>query len=159
MKLTIRKLSSAGEEKRAALLISQNEPWKSYGRDIKVCHGMVTGETKQVYGGFAEDGLIAVIIFDMNGALAGYIQTVCVDEAYRGMRIGTKMIDFAESIIFKVLPNAFVCYSDIDERPGALYKKLGYELVGNLHDYNIRGHDEILLRKSVAPKSEFYNKK
>jgi ribosomal protein S18 acetylase RimI-like enzyme len=152
----IRKLKNSDEQKKAAILISKNEPWISYGRDFQLCLKMVQAVTKNVFGFFLDKEIVAVIIIDLNGAFAGYIQTVCVDESCRGLKIGTKLINFAEDIIFKVSPNAFVCYSDIDERPGRLYRRLGYKLVGKLEDYNIQNHAEILLRKSISPKREFY---
>jgi hypothetical protein len=43
----------------------------------------------------------------------------------------------------------------VQRRARALYLRLGYEVVGELRDYLVRGHSEWLLRKSVGPLAEF----
>ena len=37
----------------------------------------------------------------------------------------------------------------------ALYERLGYEVIGELRDYIVRGHSEWLLRKSIAPLADW----
>lgn len=36
-----------------------------------------------------------------------------------------------------------------------LYERLGYKVVGELTDYIVRGHSEVLLRKTVGPLTGF----
>jgi [ribosomal protein S18]-alanine N-acetyltransferase len=36
-----------------------------------------------------------------------------------------------------------------------LYARLGYQVVGELTDYLVEGHSEILLRKTVGPLAQF----
>jgi hypothetical protein len=36
-----------------------------------------------------------------------------------------------------------------------LYERLGYRFVGEIPDYIVRGHSEILLRKTLGPLREF----
>ena len=44
--------------------------------------------------------------------------------------------------------------------PGPVgYWRLGYDVVGELHDYIVAGHAEILLRKTIAPLNGFKKKK
>jgi RimJ/RimL family protein N-acetyltransferase len=45
--------------------------------------------------------------------------------------------------------------SSFNARAKALYERLGYEVVGELRDYVIRGQSEWLLRKSIAPLADF----
>jgi RimJ/RimL family protein N-acetyltransferase len=45
--------------------------------------------------------------------------------------------------------------SSFNERARALYTRLGYETVGELRDYIVRGHSEWLLRKSIAPLADW----
>jgi ribosomal protein S18 acetylase RimI-like enzyme len=54
-------------------------------------------------------------------------------------------------MIFAQLPNVFICASSFNPRAVKLYKSLGYELVGELKDYAVAGHSEILLRKTIGP--------
>ncbi len=36
-----------------------------------------------------------------------------------------------------------------------MYLKFGYEIIGELKDFIIKGHSEILLRKQICPISDF----
>jgi ribosomal protein S18 acetylase RimI-like enzyme len=91
----------------------------------------------------------------MSGALVGYIQTVGVMPEWRNKGVGSKLVKFAEDVIFTRAPNVFMCVSSFNEKAQELYKRLGYETIGELKDYIVPGHSEILLRKSVAPIREF----
>ena len=94
-------------------------------------------------------------ILQMKGAFTGCIQTVGVLPAWRNRGVGSKLIQFAEDRIFRETPNAFICASSFNPRVKRLYERLGYEVVGELKEYIIPGHSEMLLRKSIAPLTEF----
>jgi ribosomal protein S18 acetylase RimI-like enzyme len=47
-----------------------------------------------------------------------------------------------------------MCVSSFNERAQELYERLGYKAVGELKDYIISGHSEILFRKRIGPLSE-----
>ena len=57
----------------------------------------------------------------------------------------------AESLVFARHPNLFLMVSDFNQAAHAFYVALGYEVVGSLHDYLVRGHSEILMRKTRGP--------
>jgi ribosomal protein S18 acetylase RimI-like enzyme len=95
------------------------------------------------------------LVLTMRGAFTGYIRTVALDAEWRGRGLGTALIAFAERRILRDTPNVFLCVSSFNGRARALYLRLGYEVVGELRDYLVRGHSEWLLRKSVAPLAEF----
>ena len=44
-----------------------------------------------------------------------------------------------------------MCVSSFNGGARRLYERLGYEVVGELTDYIVQGHSEILLRKTVGP--------
>jgi ribosomal protein S18 acetylase RimI-like enzyme len=48
-----------------------------------------------------------------------------------------------------------MCVSSFNEGASRLYQRLGYHVVGELRDYLVRGHSEILLRKTIGPIGEF----
>ena len=62
---------------------------------------------------------------------------------------------FAENRIFSESPNAFIMVSSFNPDAKRLYNRLGFETIGELKDYIIPGHSEFLLRKSIAPLTEF----
>jgi len=64
-------------------------------------------------------------------------------------------VEWAEARIFRDSPNVFMCVSSFNANAFRLYQRLGYEVVGELRDYLVRGHSEILLRKTRGPWTEF----
>ncbi|HYX26131.1 MAG TPA: GNAT family N-acetyltransferase, partial [Thermoanaerobaculia bacterium] len=95
--------------------------------------------------------LAGFLILNLQGAFVGYIQTVCVAPELRGTGVGTALVGFAEDRIFREHPNVFLCVSSFNERARQLYERLGYKLVGELTDYLVPGHSELLLRKARGP--------
>ena len=99
--------------------------------------------------------VVGFLVLNMRGAFVGYIQTVALREDWRGRGLGSRLIAFAEERILRDAPNVFMCVSSFNTRARALYERLGYEVVGELRDYIVRGHSEWLLRKTTGPLSEF----
>ena len=62
---------------------------------------------------------------------------------------------FGEERIFGETPNAFVCVSSFNKGARRLYERMGYEVIGELRNFIVPGHSEVLLRKTIAPLSEF----
>lgn len=90
------------------------------------------------------------VILSMSGAFTGCIQTVCVGELQRGRGIGSQLLRFAEEYMFQRTPNVFILRLIINTGALRLYKRLGYQIVGELQDYIIPGASEILLRKTTS---------
>ncbi|MEP6801761.1 MAG: GNAT family N-acetyltransferase [Acidobacteriota bacterium] len=91
------------------------------------------------------------LILDMKGAFAGYIQTVCVAPERRGAGIGSALVRHAEERVFRESRNVFLCVSSFNADARRLYERLGYERIGELRDYLVRGHSEYLMRKTTGP--------
>jgi ribosomal protein S18 acetylase RimI-like enzyme len=102
-----------------------------------------------------EEQIAGFTILNMHGGFIGYVQTLCVAPEWRNRGIGSKLMAFAEQRIFKETPNVFICVSSFNPKALKLYRRLGYEVVGELEDYIVAGHSEILLRKTISPLSEF----
>jgi ribosomal protein S18 acetylase RimI-like enzyme len=91
----------------------------------------------------------------MHGAFVGYIKSICVSPRWRNRGIGSRLMSFAEGRIFGEAPNVFICVSSFNEGARRFYERLGYEVVGELKNYIVSGHSEILMRKTIAPLAEF----
>ena len=91
----------------------------------------------------------------MHGAFVGYIQSVCIAPEWRSKGIGSQLMAYVEKRIFSETPNAFICVSSFNNGAQRFYERLRYEVIGELKDYIISGHSEILLRKTTAPLAEF----
>jgi ribosomal protein S18 acetylase RimI-like enzyme len=153
--IEIRKLQNLSEAEKCAGMMSSLEPWVTLKRDYDTSLKIITDPAREVYLALAGEEIAGFTILVMHGALVGYIQSICVAPERRNQGIGSKLMAFAEARIFKEAPNAFVMVSSFNPDARRLYQRLGFEPIGELNDYIIPGHSEYLLRKSIAPLTEF----
>jgi ribosomal protein S18 acetylase RimI-like enzyme len=153
--VTIRRLASAEEADQCARLMAGNEPWVTLGRGYDSSLRIVEDPSREVYLAEDEAGLAGFIILCMVGAFIGYIQTVLVAPDRQRKGIGSQLVAFAEDRIFAESPNAFLCVSSFNLGARRLYERLGYRYVGELTDYIVSGHSELLFRKTRGPWSDF----
>jgi ribosomal protein S18 acetylase RimI-like enzyme len=152
----IRALASDDEARRCAGMMCATDPWITIGRDFEDCLIIVQKPGREVYVAEENGTLGGFVIVDMKGAFIGYIAILCVDASRRSSGIGSRLIRFAEERIFAETPNAFICASSFNPRARALYERLGYKPVGELADYVIPGHHELLMRKTIGPLRGFH---
>jgi ribosomal protein S18 acetylase RimI-like enzyme len=151
----ISRLSGDNEARVCAEMMASSDPWLHFGRTFEQCLARVTNPSGEVWVARANGVPQGFIIIVLQGAFVGYIQIVCVAEGARGSGLGSRLVAFAEERIFRKFPNVFLCVSSYNPRARALYERLGYKLVGELHDYILPGESEFLMRKSVGPLVEF----
>ena len=134
-----------------ARFMAGTEPWITLGRDYTTCLRAVSAPARELYAAKAAGHILGFIILEMTGTLKGYIKTVCVAPEARGRGIGTMLVRFAEERIFQESPNVFMCVSSFNKNAQRLYRRLGYKKTGKLKDFIVKGHDELLLRKTLGP--------
>ena len=154
-KVTFRPMVNDDEIATAAKLMSSSEPFTTLIFTLEKCEKSLRANPANTYY-VAYEGIFAgLMILQTEGAFRGYIQTICVVPELRSKGIGTAMIKYAEEKIKSISPNVFMCVTSFNERAQKLYYSLGYEKVGVLKDYIIKGADEYLLRKASSPWTEF----
>jgi ribosomal-protein-alanine N-acetyltransferase len=153
--MAIRALQGAQEVETCALMMSESEPWKTLGRDYNASVATLSDPSKEAYVAVQGDEIAGFVILNMQGPFVGYIQTLCVAPELRGQGTGSILLQFAEERIFRDSPNVFMCVSSFNKDAQRLYERLGYQVVGELTDYIVAGHSEILLRKTAGPISAF----
>lgn len=149
--LAISPLETEDDARACARLMAASEPWITLGRSYQASLGIIQDPTREVYLARDETGLAGFLILCLTGAFVGYIQTICIDPARRGQGLGSRLVEFAEQRIVQVSPNIFMCVSSFNHDARRLYERLGYKVVGELTDYIVRGHSELLLRKTLGP--------
>ena len=152
---SITRLNHEADAQRCAHLMACSEPWLTLGRTYEACLAIVQDPTREVYLLKTETDLAGFLIVCMTGAFVGYIQTICIDPIRRGQGLGTRLVEFAERRILAESPNVFLCVSSFNPDARRLYERLGYRVIGELADYLVQGHSEILLRKTSGPLSGF----
>lgn len=156
--LSITRLESQADAEACARLMASSEPWLTLGRTLEASLRIVQDPTREVYIIRDDAGLAGFLILCMTGALVGYIQTVCIEADRRGQGLGSKLVEFAERRILAESPNVFMCVSSFNHGARRLYERLGYHVVGELTDYIVQGHSELLLRRTVGPLTAFVPK-
>ena len=155
--ISVRPLASKDEARACARMTATSEPWITLGRTYEESLEIVCDTTRDVYVATPADtpAVLGFVVIEMRGTFIGYIRTIAVREDWRGRGLGTRLLGFAESRILRVQPNVFMLVSSFNPRARALYQRLGYEVIGELRDYIVRGHSEWLLRKTIAPLADW----
>jgi [ribosomal protein S18]-alanine N-acetyltransferase len=153
--MKIEQTTSRSELEKCARLMSGSEPWLTLKRDFAGCLNAVKGDHKEVYILTDQGTLIGFAVLQMTGTFKGYIQSICIRPESRNKGIGSALLQFCEKRIFKDSPNVFICVSSFNHAAEKLYYKLGYSRVGELEDFIVKGHSEILLRKTIGTVSDF----
>ena len=155
MQTTILQTNNKKDFEYCAQIMCASEPWISLKRNYQQCLSAFDGDYKEIYVATQNDTIEGFIILQMQGTFKGYIQTIAVAANARGKGIGTLLISFAEKRILEISPNVFMCVSSFNTAAQKLYYRLGYEKIGVLKDFIVKGYDEILLRKTSGTLSEF----
>jgi ribosomal protein S18 acetylase RimI-like enzyme len=153
--LVIRPPAGRTEAEACARMMAASEPWITLGRGYEASLALLERLDREVYVAVADGAVAGFIIVAMQGAFIGYIQTVCVAAERRGGGIGGRLVSHAEERIFRESPNVFLCVSSFNPDARRLYERLGYVLVGELTDYLVTGHSEMLYRKTIGPIGAF----
>jgi ribosomal-protein-alanine N-acetyltransferase len=152
----IRRIRGREEVSACAEIMAGSEPWITLKRTYEDSVKMLGDPARETYVALAGGSVVGFLILRMDGVFSGYIQTVGVAPQWRGRRIGSGLIGFAEKRIFRERPNVFMCVSSFNPDAMRLYQRLGYEVIGELRDFIVRGHSEIFLRKSIAPMYDYF---
>jgi ribosomal-protein-alanine N-acetyltransferase len=153
--IEIRRLGRRADGEICARMMANSEPWIRLRRDYDASLKILIDPSREVYLAMIGDEIVGFTILTMHGAFVGYLQSVCVAPQWRGKGIGSELMDYVEKRILSETPNVFICVSSFNERVQKLYERRGYEVVGELKNWTVPGHSEILLRKTSGPLTEF----
>lgn len=153
--LDVSAMETGSEAQACARLMATSEPWVTLGRGYEASLRVVQDPSRGVYLAREAGEIVGFVIICMTGAFVGYIQTICIHPDRRGQGLGSRLVAFAEARILRDSPNVFMCVSSFNQGARRLYQRLGYQVVGELTDYIVRGQSEILLRKTVGPLAPF----
>lgn len=146
-------IAKAGDADRewCAQLMTGSEPWITLGRSIEQARVIFNDRDYLLYVGRRGEIRCGFLLIHQRG-LAGspYIASLAVSEDARGSGIGTKLLEFAETLCRPHYRHLFLCVSSFNTRAAALYAKRGYEVVGELKDYSIAGASEYLMHKRLT---------
>jgi ribosomal protein S18 acetylase RimI-like enzyme len=153
--VTIEKTTNQDDFEFCALMMAKSDPWITLGMGFDFCMQAFDGAAKEVYIVKNNTVIVGFVILQMDGTFKGYIQTICINEDFRGKGLGKKLLNFCEERILKISPNIFICVSSFNTRALQLYTGFGFTIIGELPHFIKEGFSEILLWKTVGPKIGF----
>jgi len=151
MKLKIVRLSTEREKTACAELMAGSETWITLRIPMDEIMKTLSDPLHEVFVAYVEDEIVGTMVIHTGGAFSGYLKSIAVKPGWRNQKLGEKMMEFIEKEIFSTYKNLFLCVSSFNSDAQQFYTKLGYEKIGELKDYLVAGHDEILMRKTIAP--------
>jgi ribosomal-protein-alanine N-acetyltransferase len=152
----IRQTTDSKDFEICAQMMSSTDPWITLQMDYAQCLKAFEGECKEIYIIEYENNIAGFIILQIAGTFSGYIQTVCIDEAFRGKGLGKILLLYCEKRVLKFSPNLFICVSSFNAGAIKLYYEFGFKLVGELDNFVKEGFTELLLRKTVGPRVGYH---
>jgi ribosomal protein S18 acetylase RimI-like enzyme len=132
-----------------AQLMSGSEPWITLRRDLDGCRSALRRPGSELIVAREGGQLIGFILIHPYGfAGSPYITSIAVAESARGKGLGSQLLAFAERQMAG-RRFIFLCVSSFNRRAQELYYRLGYKCVGEIPNYVIEGHSELLLCKKL----------
>jgi ribosomal protein S18 acetylase RimI-like enzyme len=131
-------------------LMATTEPWITLRQDLSGCRDALARPGTELY--VARDGgqPVGFVLVAPHGLAASpYIASIAVAADARGRGIGSDLLRFAERH-FAGRQHLFLLVSSFNERAQRLYRRHGYERVGELKDYVVPGASEIILHKWLS---------
>ncbi|MBI3530066.1 MAG: GNAT family N-acetyltransferase [Betaproteobacteria bacterium] len=150
-KTEIQPFQSTTDAEWAARIMAGSEPWVTLGTGYERSLHFLSNASQERFLAKVAGEPAGFLMISMQGAFVGYIQLLGVARNFRGRGVGRALIEHAEQRIFRETPNVFICVSDFNQEAQRFYAKTGYQRVGELTDFIIAGHSEILLRKTIGP--------
>ncbi len=142
--------ASGDDYEWCARLMASNEPWITLGRDLEGARAAVRRPGTELF--LARDGaepLGFLLLAPYGLAAAPYIASIAVAESARGRGLGSRMLHWAEQR-YVGRRNLFLLVSSFNTGAQQLYLRHGYEKVGEIPDYVVPGHSELIYRKRLT---------
>lgn len=140
---------------QCARMMASMEPFITLKRDYRKLLDILKMPYSERYAARKDGEIIGCAVLRTEGALVGYVQLFVIKPQWQGKGVGQKFLTFLEERIFKEFPNVFLFASSFNNRALNFYTRMGYEVVGELKSYLIKGPSEFLFRKTIAPLNDF----
>lgn len=134
-----------------ARLMAGSDPWLKLGRSYEDGVRLFDNPLAEFYVALEDETVVGFVLLLMYGAFRGYIQSIGILPQQRGQGIGSQLLQAVEARVFSETPNVFLCVSSFNRDAQRWYRRMGYQVIGELKDYLVAGHSEILMRKTIGP--------
>jgi len=126
-----------------------SEPWITLRRGLDGCREALRRPGCELFVARKRGLPVGFLLIHPYGCAGSpYIASVGVADNARSRGIGSQLVAFAERQMTG-RRFIFLCVSSFNRRAQELYSRLGYERVGEIPNYVIDGHSELLLCKKL----------
>ncbi len=150
-KLNIRRISTEEEKTACAEIMAASEPWTTLGIYMDQIVNILNNPLHEVFAASVKEEIVGTMVIHTKGAFPAYLKSIAIKPGWRDKQVDEQMMHHIENEIFSTYKNLFLCVSSFNLEAQSFMSKLGYEKIGELKDYLVEGHDEILMRKTIAP--------
>lgn len=134
-----------------ARLMASSEPWITLQRGLEGCRQVLSRPGTELFIARDQDSKALGFILLAPYGLAGspYIASIAVSADAQGQSVGSQLMKFTEQH-FHDRSHLFLLVSSFNSRAQQFYRRHGYEFVGELKDYIVAGHSELIFHKRLA---------
>jgi ribosomal-protein-alanine N-acetyltransferase len=142
--------AAPGDTEWCARLMAASEPWITLRRDLAGCHDALARPGTELFVAHDRGQRVGFVLVAAYGfAASPYLASIAVTADGRGRGIGSELVRFVERH-FAGREHVFLLVSSFNDGALRLYRRLGYERIGELKDYVVAGASEIILHKRLA---------
>lgn len=131
--------------------MSSEEPWITLQRDLEGCRQVLKRPGTELFTArdLGTNRLLGFILLAAHG-LAGspYIASIAVAPEAQGGGVGSELMAFTEQR-YRDRSHLFLLVSSFNPRAQEFYRRHGFQFVGELKDYIVPGHSELIFHKRL----------
>lgn len=134
-----------------AKLMASNEPWITLKRDLQACRATLLRPGAELFIAKSETRSepVGFILLAPHGfAGSPYIAAVAVASDTQSHGIGTELLHFTEHH-FQGRQHLFLLVSSFNHRAQQFYRRHGFVPLGEINDYIVPGHSELIFHKRL----------
>ena len=134
-----------------ATLMASSEPWITLQRDLAACRQVLNRPGTELFIALDSSakkmlGFILVAPYGLAGS--PYISSIAVSPEAQGRGLGSQLMAFAEQR-YHDRKHLFLLVSSFNPRAQQFYRRHGYEFIGELKDYILPHHSELIFHKRL----------
>lgn len=139
------------QREACARIMAASDPWITLGIGYDRARAVFDLPDREVYVAMSDGAVAGFAVVTLQGVLSGYLQTLAVAPGHRGSGLGGRLLAFVEQRVFRDRPNLFLFVSSFNSGARRFYESHGYEVIGEVRDFLVAGHGEVLMRKTTGP--------
>jgi ribosomal protein S18 acetylase RimI-like enzyme len=142
--------AASGDAEWCAAVMAASEPWITLRRDLTGCHEALVRPGTELFVAHDRGERVGFVLVAPYGfASSPYLASIAVAPQSRGRGIGAELLRFTERH-FLARGHVFLLVSSFNDPAERLYRRHGYERIGELQDYIVAGASEIILHKRLT---------